>query len=105
MKYLKRINENFSDKEVILTLKNNKSITISFQVKDGRITNINNERNMKFPYKEGQTFNIGMETWCCNNGYLMNSKNTCPEEKVFGIKKSLIPQGHPFRSIYPHKFK
>jgi hypothetical protein len=47
---------------------------------------------------------MGHTTWACNNGYLVNNKDVCPEKKIFGIKISDIPKGHELRHIYPHKF-
>ena len=43
--------------------------------------------------------------WACNNLFLIDGKDTCPEKKVFGIRASDIPQGHELRKIYPNKFK
>ena len=105
MKYLKSIYEAFGEKKVVLSLKNNITRTISFTVKGGKITDIENPGNLPFPYKENQPYNRGMEVWCCNNGYFMDNKDTCPEEKVFGIRKKDIPQGHPLRFVYPNKFR
>ena len=104
MKYIK-IFEDYNEKEVILKHKNNPSIEISFKIKGGRITDIKNERNVRFPYENGQMYNRGMETWCCNNDYLYNGKDTCSEPKIFGIKASDIPLGHELRFLMPHKFR
>ena len=98
------INENYK-RTVELQNKQNRTLMITFDVIDGRIQNIVKSSNVRFPYKEGQPYNRGIETWCCNNNYLMNGEDTCPEEKVFGIRKKDIPKGDPLRYIYPGKFK
>lgn len=72
---------------------------------DGRIVEIENSFNVNFPFKVGQILNMNHEVWACNNNYLVDEKNTCPEEKIFGIKKSDIPHGHELRMLYPGKFK
>ena len=72
---------------------------------DGRIVDIENKFNINFPFKVGQILNRNHETWACNNHYFVNDKDTCPEEKVFGIRKSDIPQGHELRMMFPGKFK
>ena len=70
-----------------------------------QIVEIINERNIRFPYSVGQVLNMGHRNWACVNGWLVNDKDVCPEKKVMGIRVSDIPQGHPLRYIYPHKFK
>jgi hypothetical protein len=74
---------------------------------DGRITEIEIPQHVhvNFPYSVGQIMNRGIETWACNNDFYIDGKDTCPEEKVFGIKKSDIPEGHELRMLYPHKFR
>jgi hypothetical protein len=72
---------------------------------DGRITEIDNKTGIRFPFSIGQVLNRNIEIWCCNNNFLMDGKDTCPEEKIFGIKKSDIPQGHELRMLYPGKFR
>lgn len=98
------INEGYK-RSVELQNKRNASLIITFDVIGGRIQNIVKSNNVRFPYSEGQPYNRGVETWCCNNNYLMDGKDTCPEEKVFGIRKKDIPKGDPLRYIYPNKFK
>jgi hypothetical protein len=39
------------------------------------------------------------------NGRMQRSIDPCPEEKIFGIRKKDIPQGHELRMLYPHKFR
>jgi hypothetical protein len=36
---------------------------------------------------------------------MINDEDPCPEEKIFGIKKSHIPKGHELRLLFPGKFK
>jgi hypothetical protein len=98
------INEAYIRK-VELVSKRNSSLSITFDVIDSRIQNIINNANIRFPYVEGRPFNRDIETWCCNNNFLLDGKDTCPEEKIFGIRKKDIPQGHPLRTIYLNKFR
>jgi hypothetical protein len=103
-KFEEFINEAYSRK-VELVSKRNPNLSITFDIISGRISNIVNNANIRFPYEEGQPFNRGIETWCCNNNFLLDGRDTCPEEKIFGIRKKDIPKGDPLRSIYPGKFK
>ena len=73
--------------------------------KDGRIGRVTNTRSIRFPFQIGQMFNKSIEVWACNNQFLMDGKDTCPEEKIFGIRKKDIPAGHEFRRMFPSKFK
>jgi hypothetical protein len=78
-----------------------------YKTPDGRITRIEkpNHVHVNFPFKVGQILNRNIETWACNNHFYINGKDTCPEEKVFGIRKSDIPQGHELRNLFPNKFR
>ena len=78
-------------------------LTVS-KTPDGRIVEIENNFNINFPFKVGQILNKNHEVWACNNHYLVNDKDTCPEGKIFGIKKSDIPHGHELRMLFPGKF-
>jgi hypothetical protein len=94
------------DRTIVFTKKVNPSFQITIKVgRDGRISEIENERHIRFPYSIGQPYNRGLETWACNNGFLMDGKDMCPEKKIFGIKVSDIPQGHEWRHIFPGKFR
>ena len=73
--------------------------------RDGRIGRVTNTRSIRFPFQIGQMFNKSIEVWACNNDFLMDGRNTCPEEKVFGIRKKDIPAGHDLRRMFPSKFK
>ena len=103
MKHLK-VYESYPNEEKIV-LKSRQGREITFTVKSGRIESIENEAGMRFPYSIGQSYNMGMKTWACNNGFKWNGEDPCPEEKIFGINKKDIPQGHELRMMFPHKFR
>lgn len=93
-------------KKVIFKNKRRPQIVLTVtKTPDGKIVEIENEFNINFPFKVGQILNRNHEVWACNNYYFVNDKDTCPEEKIFGIKKSDIPHGHELRLLYPGKFK
>lgn len=90
---------------IVFKHKNNPSLNITIKTYPNmQITEIENPRNVRFPFVVGQVLNMGHQTWACNNNYLVNDKDVCPEKKVMGIKVSDIPQGHPLRHLYPGKF-
>jgi hypothetical protein len=91
------------ERKVVLTSRRGKEIR--FTVLGGRIKDLVNDSGVRFPYAVGQSYTRSIETWCCNNGFKMDGKSCCPEEKVFGIRKKDIPQGHPLRIMYPGKFR
>ena len=96
--------ESFSnERTVTLTSRQNRTILIT--VLGGRITAIENNSGVNFPYRVGESYMRNIETWCCNNGFKMDGKDMCPEEKIFGVKVSQVPQGHEWRRIFPHKFR
>jgi hypothetical protein len=105
MKYLKRFNEDATlETEVSFVSKRNPNIAFSvFKTPDGRITRIEN-CNIRFPFHVGQIFNRTVEVWACNNNFLMDGKDTCPEKKIFGVRTKDVPPGHEWRHIFPHKF-
>jgi len=93
-------------KKVIFKSKRRPGMIITvIKTPDGKIVEIDNQANIRFPYNIGQTLDMGHQTWACNNHFLVNDKDTCPEEKVFGIRKSDIPQGHELRLMFPGKFR
>ena len=105
MKYLKSFNEELSN-EIVLKSKRNSKVEITLLVEGGRILDIINRTNQRFPFQKGNLFNIhALNNWACNNNFTLNDKDTCPEKKVFGIKTSDIPKGHELRMLYPSKFK
>ena len=105
MKHLKKFNEN-KETEILFKSKRNTRQTIIVK-KDisGKITNIDNNSRIRFPFKIGQMLQRNVETWACNNNFLMNGKDTCLEKKIFGVRASDVPKGHEWRTIYPNKFK
>jgi hypothetical protein len=107
MKYIKSFNESESfETEIVITGKRNPNYTLTvFKTPDGRISRIENPQSIRFPYQVGEIFNRSIEVWACNNNFYINGEDTCPEEKVFGIKKKDIPQGHELRRMYPGKFR
>ena len=90
---------------IVFKHKNNPSLNVTVKAYPNmQITEIENPRNVRFPFVVGQVLNMGHQTWACNNSYLVNDKDVCPEKKVMGIKVSDIPHGHPLRHLYPGKF-
>lgn len=103
MKHLE-IYEGYSDEQtVVLTSRQGREI--KFSSRGGRITDIQNDSGVRFPYYVGQTSNASMKTWACNNGFKWNGEDPCPEEKIYGIRKKDIPPGHELRMLFPHKFR
>ena len=98
------INENRNNKEIILQSKRNRNIIITLDIEGGRITNIDNPNNFRFLYQVGELYNRGVETWAKNNNFLFNGKDLSENDKIMGIRKKDIPQGHPLRQIYKNKF-
>jgi hypothetical protein len=99
------IDESIYEKEVVFTNKRNPRLVITIKKNpDGRIVEIENETGMRFPFSVGQILNRTAEVWACNNNFLMDGKDTCPDKKIFGVKTKDVPQGHEWRHIFPHKF-
>jgi hypothetical protein len=82
---------------------------IIIKVKYGRIESIDNESRYPFPFFQGQPFQKPFITgWACKNGFYLNGEEPCgssKNDKIFGIKKKYIPQGHEWRIIFPGKFR
>jgi hypothetical protein len=96
--------ESFSkEREIVFTSRQNRNILVN--VLNGRITSIENDSGVNFPYQVGQQYMRNIETWACNNGFKIDGVSPCPEKKIFGVKVSDVPQGHEWRSIFPNKFK
>jgi hypothetical protein len=96
--------ENFQhEKKIELTSRGGRKINLI--VLGGRITSIENNSGVNFPYSPGQHYTRNIETWSCSNGFLIDGKSPCPEEKIFGVKVSDVPKGHEWRRIYPNKFR
>jgi hypothetical protein len=99
------IDESIQEREVKFTNKRNPRLEIVVtKSPDGRITGIENETGIRFPFSVGQLLQRNVEVWACNNNFLMDGKDTCPEKKIFGVKTKDVPQGHEWRHIFPHKF-
>ncbi len=97
--------ESFNEIEMKFTHKRNPSLNFSvYKSPDGTISRIENCQ-VRFPFDIGQRLSRNIEVWACNNYFMIDGKDTCPEKKVFGIKTSDIPQGHELRKIYPNKFR
>jgi hypothetical protein len=100
------INEEFGKSEIIFTGKRNPRLTIVVKISpDRRISEIENKTGIRFPFVVGQPLGRNIEVWACNNNFLMDGQDTCPEKKIFGVRASDVPQGHEWRHIFPHKFK
>lgn len=99
------IDESLSTKEITFTNKRNPNTKIVVSKNpDGRISLIDNKSSFRFPFSVGQIMNRSVEVWACNNGFLMDDKDMCPEKKIFGIRVSDVPKGHEWRHIFPNKF-
>lgn len=95
-----------NSKELIFTGKRNRNLQITVLLDNSmRIESIDNKANIRFPFHVGQRINRNIEVWACNNNFLLNGEDTCPEKKIFGVRASDVPQGHEWRKIYPGKFK
>lgn len=78
---------------------------ITVKVQGGRITEVENESGVRFPFEVGSMWNSNTEVWACNNNFLLDGKDTCPEEKIFGVRASDVPMGHEWRTMFPNKFR
>lgn len=62
---------------------------------NGQIVDIENPRNIRFPYQVGQVMDRGHETWAHVNGYEISKDGFNykggPEKKKFGIPVSMLP--------------
>ena len=100
------VNEEFGKNEIIFTGKRNPRLNIIVKISpDRRISEIENKTGIRFPFVVGQPLGRNIEVWACNNNFLMDGQDTCPEKKIFGVKSSDVPKGHEWRHIFPHKFK
>lgn len=102
----KSINEEFDKSQIVFTGKRNPRLTIVVKIsRDRRISEIENKTGIRFPFVVGQVISRNIEVWACNNNFLMDGQDTCPEKKIFGVRASDVPQGHEWRHIFPNKFK
>lgn len=106
IKSFSKFNESYLEKEIVFTNKRNPRLEIIVKKSpDGRITDIQNETGIRFPFQVGQLLQRNVEVWACNNNFLMDGIDTCPEKKIFGVRASDVPQGHEWRNLFPNKFK
>ena len=99
-------NEEFCKNEIIFTGKRNPRLNIIVKISpDRRISEIENKTGIRFPFVVGQPLGRNIEVWACNNNFLMDGQDTCPEKKIFGVRASDVPKGHEWRHIFPNKFK
>jgi len=91
------------EEEIILTSRQGRTIRVKSV--HGKIEEIDNEADVRFPFVTGQPITVFMKSWACTNGFKWNGKSPCPEEKVFGIRKKDIPMGHELRMMFPNKFR
>jgi hypothetical protein len=95
-----------TNSSITFTNKRNPRLVITIQLDTKRrISEIENKTGIRFPFSVGQLLNRNIEVWACNNNFLMDGKDTCPEKKIFGVRASDVPQGHEWRHIFPNKFK
>lgn len=103
--------ENFSREHLmVLTSRQGREIRVTTvggrgTALGGQIKDIDNKSGVGFPFSVGQTLTRNIETWACNHGFKIDGEDPCPEERIFGVKVSDVPQGHEWRLIYPNKFR
>lgn len=94
MKNLKTYESFGNETEIKFTHKRNQNLNFSvYKDSEGRITRIE-DCQIRFPFNVGQRISRNIEIWSCNNNFLIDGGDTCPEKKVFGIKVSDVPKGH-----------
>ena len=103
MKNLELYESYTNERTMTLTSRQGRDLVITLL--GGRIQAIDNNTGVNFPFKVGQSYTRSIETWACNNGFKIDGKSPCPEEKIFGIRKKDIPHGHELRMLFPHKFR
>ena len=95
----------YSSQKDVFTHKNNPNMIITvYKAPDGRISAIENPYHLRFPFSLCQILTRNVETWACNNNYLINGEDPCGEKKIFGIKASDIPRSHELRTLFKNKF-
>ena len=105
MKYIKLFENWIREEEIILTTRRGSEISI--KIKHGKIEEIDNQAEVRFPFFTGQPVTVFMKSWACTNGFKWNGQDACDpgEKKVFGIKAKHIPHGHELRMLFPNKFR
>ena len=102
MKHIKLF-EAYNKEDIILTSIQNRTIT--FSIIAGKMKDIDNKAGIRFPFHDGESFNMTVKSWAKNNNFKWNGKSLKDDEKVFGINKKHIPPGHELRRLFPNKFK
>lgn len=105
MKHIKSFNESVETEIIFKGKRNPNLVIIVKKTPDGRISSIVNKSRIRFPFQVGQLLQRNVETWACNNHFLMDGKDTCPEKKIFGVRAKDVPQGHEWRTLFPNKFR
>lgn len=60
----------------VFTMKNNPAVSIHvFIDPDGKILEIENKNNQRFPFSVGQLLQRNVEIWAKSNGWLMDGKD------------------------------
>lgn len=105
MKYIQLYENWRREEETILTSRQGRTIRV--KVVHGKIEEIENDANIKFPFFTGQLVTVFLKAWACNHGFKWNGEDACDpgEKKVFGIKAKYIPKGHELRHMFPGKFR
>ena len=108
-----KLYENFNQKTMIIKHRNFGEIKVELQ--GSQIIDVVNNSNVMFPFAVNSSWNMSVETWACRNNFvtietwinnrMAKKEETCPEERVAGIRVKDIPHGHPLRMMYPSKFK
>lgn len=89
---------------VILTSRQGRSI--SFTVENSRISEIDNQSGVRFPFSVGQPNNMSIKSWAQNNGFKWNGKDLDDDnKKIFGVRIKDVPKGHEWRMMFPNKFR
>ena len=100
----KIISEAYNEQERVFKSKRT-GREIIVKVQGGKITDVENESGVRFPFEVGSMWNRNTEVWACNNNFYLDGKDTCPEEKIFGVRAKDVPQGHEWRTMFPNKFR
>ena len=101
--FLKQNSANDMETKIVLTSRQGKEIT--FSVKNGKISDLENKSGVSFPFSEGQPYNQGVKFWAKNNGFKWNGESLEDDKKIFGIKTKDVPMGHEWRKMFPNKFR
>lgn len=92
-------------KEETITLTSRQGREIVVQITNGKISDVENNANIRFPFVVGQPFNMSMKSWAQNNNFKWNGSDVESEKRIFGVKIKDVPIGHEWRYMFPNKFK